>query len=150
MCSGRRSFWVEITHRLGEGSRKRDKGKMENDLWKEKGPSDETWHTTSFLRLPNGANEAVCPSYLAEGAQRMYMHPTLFPRLERVKNTSVASSSRWEYWNSARSVRWSFQRPSPEAFPPTELPPPPPLERRPDVPVGPAGTGPASRSGRRA
>lgn len=91
------------------------------------------------------------PSYLAEGAQRIYMQPTLFPLLDRVRNTSVASSSRWEYWNSARSVRWSFQRPSTGAFPPpTELPPPPPpRDRRPAVPVGPAGTGPASRSGRR-
>lgn len=98
-------------------------------------------------------NPKMRPSYLAEGAQRIYMHPTLFPRLERVRNTSVASSSRWEYWNSARSVRWSFQRPSPVALPPPiELPPlpPPPRERKPDVPVGPAGTGPASRSGRRA
>lgn len=82
----------------------------------------------------------------------MYMHPTLFPRLERVRNTSVASSSFWEYWNSARSVRWSFHFPSAGPVltePPTAAPGSPlALDLSPAVPAVPGATGP-SRSGRR-
>lgn len=48
----------------------------------------------------------------------MYIQPTLFPLVERVRNTSIMSSSLCEYWNSARSVRWSFHLPSMEPVPP--------------------------------
>lgn len=75
------------------------------------------------------------------------MQPTLFPRLERVRNTSVVSSSLCEYWNSARSIRWSFHLPSMAPAPATEAP----LRARMlDVPVTPCAAGPASGSGRKA
>lgn len=40
------------------------------------------------------------------------MQPTRLPRLLLVTNTSMLSSSRWEYWKSARSFKCSFQRPA--------------------------------------
>ena len=97
------------------------------------------------------AHTLFCATNLAVGAQRMYMQPTRLPRLERVKNTSVASSSLWEYWNSARSVRWSFHFPSagpvlPE--PPTAVPGTPPLDLNPADPAVPGAADP-SRSGKR-
>lgn len=48
-------------------------------------------------RTASDCSEARRMTHLALGTQRMYMHPTLFPRLERVRNTSVVSSSRCEY-----------------------------------------------------
>lgn len=77
----------------------------------------------------------------------MYMQLILFPRLDRVRNTSVMSSSLWEYWNSARSVRWSFQWPSTAPVPETDAPL---RTRRLDVTVWPGAAGPASGSGRKA
>lgn len=44
-------------------------------------------------------------AHLALGAQRMYMQQTRFPLFDRVRNTSIMSSSLCEYWNSALSVR---------------------------------------------
>lgn len=75
----------------------------------------------------------------------MYMQPTRFPRLDRVRNTSVISSSLCEYWNSARSVRWSFHLPSiaPETLALLRT-------RKLDVPVAPSAPGTASGSGRKA
>lgn len=82
-------------------------------------------------------------AHLALGTQRMYMQPILFPRLDRVRSTSIVSSSLCEYWNSARSVRWSFQRPS--TFPDTEA-----LLRTLVVEIPwPGAGGPASGSGRK-
>ena len=80
----------------------------------------------------------------------MYMQPTLFPRPDRVRNTSVVSSSLCEYWNSARSVRWSFHLPSTAPDPPLPDTDAPLRARRLDVPVPPGGPGPASGSGRKA
>lgn len=51
-------------------------------------------------------------THLAPGTQRTYMQPTRFPRLLLVTNTSMLSSSRWEYWKSARSFKCSFHRPA--------------------------------------
>lgn len=87
-------------------------------------------------------------TYLALGTQRMYIQPTRFPRLDRVRNTSVMSSSRCEYWNSARSVRWSFHLPSTAPDPPPPETDAPVRARRLDVPVAPDTAGPASGSGR--
>lgn len=75
------------------------------------------------------------------------MQPILFPRLDRVRNTSVVSSSLCVYWNSARSVRWSFHLPSTAPVPETDAPL---RTRRLDVPVAPGAAGPVSRSGRKA
>lgn len=73
------------------------------------------------------------------------MQPILFPRLDRVRNTSVMSSSRCEYWNSARSARWSFHLPStaPETVAPFRT-------RMLDTPVVLVAGEPASGSGRKA
>lgn len=86
-------------------------------------------------------------THLALGTQRMYMQPILFPRLDRVRKTSVVSSSLCEYWNSARSVRWSFHLPSTAPVPETDAPLRP---RTLEVPVALCGGGPASSSGRKA
>lgn len=75
------------------------------------------------------------------------MQPILFPRLDRVRNTSVVSSSLCVYWNSARSVRCSFHLPSTAPVPETDAPL---RTRRLDVPVAPGAAGPVSRSGRKA
>lgn len=75
------------------------------------------------------------------------MQPILFPLTDRVRNTSVMSSSLWEYWNSARSVRWSFHLPSTVPTPDTDAPL---RTRRLDVCVAPDAGGPDSRSGRKA
>lgn len=53
----------------------------------------------------------VCKAHLAPGTQRTYMQEMRLPRLLLVRKTSMVSSSRWLYWKSARSIRWSFQRP---------------------------------------
>lgn len=79
----------------------------------------------------------------------MYMQPILFPRLDRVRNTSAVSSSLWEYWNSARSVMWSFHLPSTGPAPPLPATDAPLRDRRLDVPVSPGAAGPASGSGRK-
>lgn len=75
------------------------------------------------------------------------MQPILFPRLDRVRNTSVMSSSLCEYWNSARSVRWSFHLPSTAPAPETDAPF---RTRMLDMPVVLDAGGPASGSGRKA
>lgn len=77
----------------------------------------------------------------------MYMQPILFPLMDRVRNTSIVSSSLCEYWNSARSVRWSFHLPSTVPIPDTDAPL---RTRRLDVCVAPDAAGPDSRSGRKA
>lgn len=76
----------------------------------------------------------------------MYTQLILFPRLDRVRNTSIMSSSRCVYWNSARSLRWSFQRPSTVLVPDTDALL---LTRRLEIPVRPNGAGPVSGSGRK-
>lgn len=91
--------------------------------------------------------QTIQKTHLALGTQRMYMQPILFPRRERVRNTSIMSSSLWEYWNSARCVRWSFHLASWAPVPVTDAPL---RTRRVDVPVDAGVAEPASRSGKKA
>lgn len=104
--------------------------------------SERVWHTCQSQLTANSI-------YLELGAQRMYMQPTRFPRLDRARKTSVVSSSLWEYWNSARSVRWSFHPPSTAPVPPLPATEAPLRARRLDVPVAPGAAGPTSGSGRK-
>lgn len=111
------------------------------------------WAKWPIDSVPKRSSEHICctvsqcrlnnKAHLAFGTQRMYMQPILFPRLDRVRSTSIVSSSLWEYWNSARSVRWSFQRPS--TLPDTEAL----LRTRVVETPWPGGGGPASGSERK-
>lgn len=78
----------------------------------------------------------------------MYMQPTLFPRLDLVRKTSIVSSSLWAYWNSDRSVRWSFHLAS-AAVTPDPVAAGPLRARRPAVPVAPGAAESGSGSGRK-
>lgn len=109
----------------------------------------KTWLKNNCWTVSGEIRYTFRNTYLALGTQRMYMQPTLLPRLDRVRNTSVVSSSRCEYWNSARSVRWSFHLPSTAPAPPLPETDAPLRALRLDVPVAPCAAGPASGSGRK-
>lgn len=117
--------------------------------------SEEMWHTVKTWIWKGQSscglwNKTFQTTYLALGTQRMYMQPIRFPRLDRVRNTSVVSSSLCEYWNSARSIRWSFHLPSKGPAPPLPATDAMLRARRLDVPVAPGAAGTASGSGRKA